>query len=150
MDVISAIASPIIGLFNIVAKPVGQYFTEGQKIKAATSERKDELTKLKLEATLQSIAKSENLNLELDSKNGADPIPWANDVSFVLFLAPAVLAFYPPALPHIMAGFTAIGNMPLFWQYSLGMMLVSVWGYRNLVEPIVKSLAKVWLGRKGL
>ena len=136
------------GILGNITAPVVDYFKEGQMIKAAKVERKDVLTKLKLETTLESIRNAEATNLQLDEMNGSDPIKWANDVSFIIFLAPAVLCFYPPAIPHIQAGFLAISEMPLFWQYGLGMMLVSVWGYRNLVEPIIKSIAKVWLGKK--
>lgn len=133
-------------LFTAIAKPVGEYFTEGQKIKAAKSERKDELKKLNLEKKLESIKKSEDSDIDMD-KNTEKRIPWADDLTLILFLLPFGLAFYSPALPHIAAGFEALDTMPDWYKYSLGMMLVSVWGYRNLVTPIVKTVASVWLNK---
>lgn len=131
-----------------IARPIGKYFTERQMIKAAVGERKDALTKLKLEAKIKDATQAAEANLALDTKNGGDPIPWANDVSFGLFLLPVPLCFFPDAVVHVKAGFTALGEMPQWYQAALGMMLVSVWGYRNLVEPIIKSIAKAYLGSK--
>lgn len=126
-----------------LVEPVTNHLTERAKIKGAANERKDELKKLSLESKIET-AKS---NQTLDVKNGGDPIKWANDVTLILFLLPFGLAFYPPALPHIKAGFTALNEMPDWYKYSLGMMLVSVWGYRNLVTPIVKTITSVWLSK---
>lgn len=128
--------------------PVTNYFTERSKIKAAVVQRKDELKKLSLETKLKSIEKAEDTNLNIDQVNGSDPIPWANDLTLILFLLPFVGAFFPWAMPHIKAGFIALESMPEWYKYSLGMMLVSVWGYRNLVSPIIQSIAKAYLGIK--
>ena len=138
-----AIGAFVTGL----VEPITSHLDTRAKIKAATNERKDELKKLDLVAKLKNIEKATETDLSLDAKNGADPIPWANDLTLILFLLPFVLAFYPPALPHIEAGFAALNNMPEWYKYSLGMMLVSVWGYRNLVGPIIKSVASAYLNR---
>lgn len=132
-----------------VTKPVGEYFNEKQKIKAAVSERKDELKKLSLESKLKSIEKSEDVNNSLDEKNGADPIPWGNDVTLILLLIPCVLSFYPPAVPAVKAGFIVLQSMPDWYLYGLGMAFVSIWGYRGLVVPIVRVLiSKSIIGKK--
>lgn len=138
----------LIGFIPGLFKSGLDTYKEGKQIKAAKDERKDELKKMSLETKLESIKKAETANLDIDTVNGSDPIPWANDVSFALGLLPIPLAFIPGMAPHIAAGFTVIGNMPDAYKYGLGMMLVSVWGYRNLVEPIIKSIIKAWLGNK--
>ncbi len=135
----TAIGAFLTGL----VEPVTTHLTARAKIKGAAKKRKDELKKLNLKSQIET-AKS---NQTLDVKNGGDPIPWANDLTLILFLLPFGLAFYPPALPHITAGFTALNEMPEWYKYSLGMMLVSVWGYRNLVTPIVKTVTTVWLSK---
>jgi len=48
---------------------------------------------------------------------------------------------------HIENGFAVLRGMPEWYQYALGMMLVSVWGYRKLVSPIIQSIAKAYLGK---
>ena len=134
-------------LLDSLVEPIATYFKTRSVLKAEVVKRKDELKKLNLKAKIKSIQKSEDVNLHIDKSNGSDPIPWANDVTLILFLLPFVLSFYPPALPHIIAGFTALEDMPEWYKYSLGMMLISVWGYRNLVSPIIQSIAKAYLGR---
>lgn len=134
---------------NIIAGIVSsgiQYLSEGRKIKTATRERKDELSKLSLETKLEAIKNADESAMQMD-KDTEVRIPWADDVSFTVFLLPAVFAFCPLALPHIQAGFLALANMPVWYQYALGLMLVRVWGYRQLVDPIVKMLAKAYLGK---
>ena len=125
---------------------VGSYFTEGQKIKAAVNERKDELKKLNLEAKIKSATASVENDMKMDEDARANA-GWMDDISFYVFLAPAVLAFFPSMVEHIENGFAVLVNMPDWYQYALGMMLVSVWGYRKLVGPIVQSIAKAWLGK---
>ena len=146
MDWLKGILSALGG----IAKPVADYMSEGRQIKAAAAERKDELKKLAFETKLESVRKAEDANIQLDLTHGSDPILWANDVTLILALLPCVLAFYPPALPHIMAGFAALEKYPEWLKYSLGMMLISVWGYRNLVSPIIQSIAKAYLSSKKL
>jgi len=124
-----------------------KYFSEGRQIKAAVKLRKDELSKLSLETKLEAIKSSDESAMQMDSTTEGR-ISWADDVSFAVFLLPAVLAFWPAALPHIRAGFIALDSMPDWYQYALGMMLVSVWGYRQLVNPIVHMIAKAYLGVK--
>jgi len=142
--------NPVISFIGGLIKPVSDHFSEKSKIKSAIGKRKDELTKLNLKAKIKLIQKSGDASLSIDQANGSDPIPWANDATLILFLLPFVLSFYPPALPHIVAGFQALDGMPQWYKYSLGMMLISVWGYRNLVSPIIQSIAKAYLSRTKL
>ena len=137
----------LIKIVSDLISPVSNYFNTKSVLKAEVGKRKDELAKLSLKAKIKSIQKSGDTNLSIDKANGSDPIPWANDVTLILFLLPFVLSFYPPALPHIVAGFQALDGMPQWYKYSLGMMLISVWGYRNLVSPIIQSIAKAYLSR---
>ena len=125
---------------------IGTYFTEGQKIKAAVTERKDEITKLSLESKIKTATASINSDMKMDEGARANA-GWMDDISFYVFLAPAVLAFIPSMVVHIEAGFAVLSTMPIWYQYALGMMLVSVWGYRKLVSPIIQSIAKAYLGK---
>lgn len=135
------ILAPVIG-------PVADYFKEGQKIKAAVKERADELKSKALDTKLEGIRNAHESDIGMD--NSARKLSgWMDDASFFVFLMPAVLAFYPPALAHIEAGFIALESMPLWYQYALGMMLVAVWGYRRLVTPIVEIVIKTYANKLG-
>lgn len=100
---------------------------------------KQEIKKAVTLAKLDKVQKGQASNIELD-KIEREGSKWKRDISFLVFLLPAILCFYPPALPHIQAGFTALGTMPQWYQLSLGLMLVSAWGYRQLICPLVELL----------
>ena len=126
---------PILSLLGGLISPITEVVKGKQAIKKAVTESK-----------IKRIEAKEMTDIELD-KLSRENSGWRDDISFYLFLMPMVLAFYPPALPHIQAGFIALESMPQWYQYGLGMMLISVWGYRKLVSPIVEAIAKAWLGR---
>lgn len=125
---------------------VGGYFRDGQKIKAAVGERKDELKKINLTARIESAKAGVTHDMKMD-EGARVAAGWMDDVSFFVFLTPAILAFFPGMVEHIENGFDVLANMPEWYQYALGMMLVSVWGYRKLVSPIIQSIAKAYLGK---
>jgi hypothetical protein len=134
------------GWVGEVASAVGGYFTEGQKIKAAQKERKDELKKINLESKIQAIQAGQTADITQDTGARA-AAGWMDDISFYLFLLPVPLAFFPGMVPHIQAGFTVLESMPQYYQIALGLMLVSVWGYRRLVIPLVEAVVKQWVGK---
>ena len=135
-----------LNLISSAIEAVGGYFRDGQKIKAAVSVRKDELKKLDLEAKIKTATASVENDIKMDEGARANA-GWMDDISFYVFLAPAILAFFPGMVEHVKNGFAVLATMPEWYQYALGMMLISVWGYRKLVSPIIQSIAKAWLGK---
>lgn len=135
-----------LGWLGDVATAIGDYFTEGQKIKAAQKERSDELKKASLNAKLESIRAGQMADITQDT-GARSNAGWMDDISFYLFLLPVPLAFFPGMVPHIQAGFAVLESMPEYYQIALGLMLVSVWGYRRLVVPLVEVVVKQWVGR---
>lgn len=122
-------------------KPIGEYFNTRQAIKAAQQERKDELKSKALDTKLEGIRNAQSSDIEMDN-NARKVSGWMDDVSFFVFLMPAVLAFFPPMLPHVSAGFEALEGMPQWYQYTLALMLAAVWGYRRLVTPLFEIAVK--------
>jgi hypothetical protein len=135
-----------IPIVSSLISSIGSFFTERQKIKAAQRERSDILREKKLDAKITAIKNAQEADIEMDV-NGRNIKGWMDDVSFAAFLAPAILAFFPSMVPHVEAGFRVLETMPLWYQYSLGAMLVSVWGYRRLVTPIVEIIVEKWVSR---
>jgi hypothetical protein len=123
----------VLGFFSALISPVTEIVKGRQAI-----------GKAKVKAKIDKIKRGEVSNITMD-QGARKAAGWMDDISFYAFLSSAFLCFYPPALPHMRAGFAALATMPLWWQYALGMMLVSVWGYRKLVEPIVLAITKAWM-----
>ena len=136
--------NPVTSIFKAIISPVTQYMEGKQEIKKGNQE----IHRAVVAAKVKRINEAQSSDIEID-KIERQNAGWMDDVSFAIFLIPAVLAFYPPALIHITAGFTALTLMPQWYQAALGMMLVSVWGYRKLVGPIIGQIvSKSLLGKK--
>ncbi len=137
--------NPLSFLSGLIS-PITELIKGKQKIKAAKTEAKIATRAALVESKVKSIERGEVSDIEMDNI-ARQQAGWMDDVSFFAFLLPAILSFYPPALPHIKAGFVALELMPQWYQAALGMMLISVWGYRKLLGPIIQSLAKAYLGK---
>lgn len=135
-----------IEIFSSIISSIGGYFTEGQKIKAAQKERQDELKNMELTTKLESIRNGQMADISQDTSANANA-GWMDDISFYLFLLPVPLSFFPSMVPHIRAGFEVLESMPQYYQVALGLMLVSVWGYRRLVIPLVEVVVKQLVAR---
>ena len=135
-----------LGWIGDIAGAIGNYFNEGQKIKAAEKERKDVLRDKELTTKLEGIRNGQMADIDQDTSARTNA-GWMDDISFYLFLLPVPLSFFPAMVPHIKAGFAALEGMPQYYQIALGLMLVSVWGYRRLVVPLVEVAVKQWVGR---
>ncbi len=135
-----------IEIFSSIISSIGGYFTEGQKIKAAQKERQDELKNMELTTKLESIRNGQMADISQDT-SATTNAGWMDDISFYLFLLPVPLSFFPSMVPHIRAGFEVLESMPQYYQVALGLMLVSVWGYRRLVIPLVEVVVKQWVAR---
>lgn len=141
MNFLQWLASPITAIVN----GVSGYMQNKQEIKAREQERKDRVQEAQTQANIRRIEAGERFDGDLDlyfiKNNG-----WKDDISFYIFLAPAVLAFIPQMVPHIEAGFNVLENMPIMYQVCLGMMLIAVWGYRRMLRPAIQAIMKRKLG----
>ncbi len=101
---------------------------------------------MELTTKLESIRNGQMADISQDTSANANA-GWMDDISFYLFLLPVPLSFFPSMVPHIRAGFEVLESMPQYYQVALGLMLVSVWGYRRLVIPLVEVVVKQWVAR---
>ena len=128
----------IIGFIPKVLGSAVEAHKTNKQAKEAQAKRIWALKERALEAEIEQIQLGNAVDRGLDQQT-EQRISWADDLTLVLFLSPLVGAFIPPAVPHIREGFAVLESMPAEYKYAVGMMLVSVWGYRTLVVPIIKA-----------
>lgn len=133
-----AIWSTVLSFIPSIFKGAVEVHKTNKAVKTAQQERIHELQVAAINAEIEQIKLGNAANRDMDSKT-EQRIAWADDLTLIMFLAPLVGAFIPSAVPHIREGFIVLESMPVEYKYAVGMMLVSVWGYRNLVIPIVKA-----------
>lgn len=127
-----------MGFWKFIASPV-----------TAVIEGFVDIKKAKTKAKINQVKRGESSDITQDNQ-ARGFAGWMDDISFYLFLLPLPLCFYPPAVPHIRAGFEVVKTMPEFWQIALGLMLASVWGYKRLITPIVTAAVTAYLKNKKL
>lgn len=126
-------AAVVGGVFN--------YFSDKQKVKAAVTERKDELRKLDLTARIESAKAGVSSDIKQDNM-ARSLAGFMDDFSFYSVWTIVILAFVPRAQPHILEGFNTLEKMPEWFKLTVGLMLAAIWGYRRLVVPIVEVVIK--------
>lgn len=109
-----------------------------QKGRARKAERKDRLEEAKVTSQIARIKDDKNAATDLDmyfvKNNGIK-----DDVSFYIFLIPAVACFIPGGAAYVQEGFVALAEMPEWYQYTLGGMLIAIWGYRRVLQTFINS-----------
>lgn len=108
-----ALLGPIVDI-------VGSHFKHRAEEKQATHERK--LEALKQDANWENIHAS-NAN---DS--------WRDELFSVLFSIPLVMAFIPPLVPYVEAGFLVLETMPEYYRALLAALVASSVGLRGLTK----------------
>ncbi len=68
------------------------------------------------------------------------------NVSFYLAMLPVIAVFYPPALPHVIAGFDALQQLPQWYLYGLGAMMISIWSFRRILNGFINMKLKKFIG----
>ena len=58
---------------------------------------------------------------------------WKDECITTLFSIPLILAFIPPAVPHVQEGFRVLSTMPEWYQYGLSVIIAASFGVRGVI-----------------
>ena len=58
---------------------------------------------------------------------------WKDEWITILFSIPLILAFIPPAVPHVQEGFRVLAGMPEWYQYGLSVIIAASFGVRGVI-----------------
>ncbi len=90
-----------------------------QAVQAATDDRKAVL--IRQEGTWETIMAE------------ASVTSWKDEWLTILFSIPLILAFVPPAVPVVKAGFEALQSMPDWYRYTLSVIVAASFGVRSVI-----------------
>lgn len=105
-------------------------------------EYKEAQNQRRIEILKDNNDKASDLDMYFVQKHGV-----TQALSFYVFMAPAVLAFIGFE-EQVMRGFKALAQMPDWYMYALGLMLVAIWGFRRLLNVIVQSKMTKFMAEK--
>jgi hypothetical protein len=94
------------------------------------SKRNDNKTKVK-QQQITRIMNSEDKEGELSTILAEGmKYSWKDEYWTVVLSIPAIASFFPEAAPHILEGFKVLASMPEFYQYWLGICILTAFGMR--------------------
>ena len=106
--------------FGALISPVTNYL----------SKRNDNKTAL-LKQQTERIMNADNSEAELERILAEGMrFSWKDEYWTVVLSIPAIACFFPEAAPHIEQGFVVLETMPTFYQYWLGVCVLTAFGLR--------------------
>ncbi len=130
----------------LIIKPLvelGSGWLKGRQLK---QQQKHEIVKAQTEAQIKKIHDDDDRASDLDQyfvKNHG----LTQMISFYIFIAPAILVFVGYE-EEVTRGFDALMNMPLWYQYTLGGMLIAIWGYRRVLNALIQKKMTKFIAEK--
>lgn len=95
------------------------------------TEKRQEAKIKKAESAAQRLQSADDKLAEwekIQAENGRHS--WRDEYWTVILSIPCILVFFPDMVPHIKSGFAALEDMPEFYQYWLGVAILTSFGVR--------------------
>ena len=116
-------------MWGLVINGVTSLFGNYTKARIRKEELKDVQHERRIEVIQQGNAAEASWNLKALENSG-----WKDEWLTILFSIPMILAFFPGAVPHVMAGFVALESMPIWYQSAVALMVASAFGYQKFIN----------------
>ena len=119
---------PIIGpLFSFLTTSVEAY-AEHKKLKM---QHKNEVSRAKI----RRVQKLDDADADWDKLMAQGSLDSWKDEWWTLILSiPAILAFFPSAVGHVLAGFEALEQMPAWYKAAVGLAIAAAFGFRKFAD----------------
>lgn len=116
-----------MNLLKIVTEPLARGFEAYQTRKIKERELQDAAHARMVEGIRHSEDLNHALTLAQISNSG-----WKDEWFTFLFSIPLILAFIPPCVPFLKAGFQALEQMPLWYKAFLGAAITASFGLNTV------------------
>ena len=123
-------------VFGSITEVVGGW----QKRKSAQLDNDLAIKKARTESSIRRIDKDQDAEIATDiinSQNAAGS--WKDEYLLIVFSIPLIMAFVPDLVVYVERGFEALDKTPDWYQYAIGIMVSTSFGYRKFAD---------WMGRK--
>jgi len=134
---------PIIG--DLIAA-----FSKGdetrQKIKAVKNEGAIRLAQTKVDAQIKQVSTDAESAGDLD-RIALQSSGWKDEYLMIIITVPAVLAFIPDMQPYVTQGFTALSEMPEYYQYMFAGVYIYVFGFKRMMLKVINAFIAMRLGK---
>jgi hypothetical protein len=109
-----------LSILSSIVSPITGYFTKKTEAKRAIKEKQIE----RLKSADDAVAEWEMIQAESGKHS------WKDEFWTIILSIPLILCFFPSMVPVVESGFEALEGMPEFYQYWLGVAILSSFGVR--------------------
>jgi hypothetical protein len=127
MAAFSVITQAVGGLL----KPIGEYFSRRQEIKADDRQQERAIQKALTERQIALIEQglTADMSWEMEFAKQANT-SWKDEYVLLVLSVPMVMAFIPGASQYVEMGFKAFASTPLWYQIMLQTVFYATYGIR--------------------
>lgn len=131
---------PIIaGLVGTVISSVTDHFKSKQEMKKAEQDAKVKILEAKTEANIQRMLTQQEGDIAWENTQISNA-GWKDEYWTLVLSIPAIMCFIPDATPYVKAGFSALNETPVFYQYFMGGAIGAAFGVKKFTD--IMSLKK--------
>lgn len=121
---------PIIGpILSLITTGVEKY-AENRQLK---QEQKNEVEKAKIRR-IQNLDEADADWDKIMAEGSQNS--WKDEFWTIILAIPAVLAFFPPTVDYVLAGFEALKQMPDWYKAAVGIAIAAAFGFRKFANRI--------------
>ena len=127
------IGDAVMGLAKGLLSPVTNIITGWQKRKSAKLTSDLKINEAKTDAKIDKIKTGQSADIAWEQTQ-IDKSGWKDEYWTIVLSIPAILCFVPGMVEHVRAGFDALGGMPGWYQWMLGIAVGAAFGYRKIAD----------------
>lgn len=128
--------SIVKGLFALATGGVEAYRQHSQN-KAEALKRQDELEAAKHQAKVKQLAAGDTNAANLDELSIKER-GYKDDFILLVVFIPLLLSFFPDYAPHVEAGFDALQDIPDYYWYVVGAVVIDTLGMRSMLRYLLE------------
>lgn len=122
----------VLSILTAVTGIAGGWFKDRAAIKKAQVKAKIK----EIESTGAANKSADEIALKNMEKS------WKDELVLIVFLIPAILAFFPQYQGIVQAGFIALNSMPDWYKLILTGIIATIYGLRWLIQPVMAIVMK--------
>ena len=127
-------------LADTVLKPVTEVVGQWQKRKTAKAKHEIDIAEAKTKSVIRRLDKDQDAEIASDTINSRNAASsWKDEYLLIVFSIPLVMSFVPELVVYVERGFEALDKTPDWYQYAIGVMVSTSFGYRKFAD---------WMGRR--
>lgn len=124
----------------------GDYVETKQKIKKIKAAGAIKLAQTKVNAAISRAKSDADSAGDLD-KIALQNVGWKDEFLMLVITVPMILAFVPYMVPYVEAGFKALEQMPVYYQYAVGGVYVYVFGFKRILLKVMNAFIEARFGK---